>query len=287
MAEVKELFGRTPNASIRSAARELNISRMSVWRSLKEQKFHLYKLRLPHQLEPEDNATRLEFCRSQLEEIDDDEEFISRLVFSDEANFHLQPEVNRHNFRYWSIERPQFTMEEPLHSPHVGVWVAIGLKGIVGPYFFNTSVKATNYGQMLDDYAWPQLVGLYGEADDIPLEQVIFMQDGAPPHFGGLRWLAEHFEGRWMGRGTRRYPSPFPWPPRPPDLAVMDFFLWGYIKSRVYSSTTPYPNLESLRQAITREMRAVPQDMIEGAMAAYGHRLQRCVEKEGGHVENY
>jgi len=25
-----------------------------------------------------------------------------------------------------------------------------------------------------------------------------------------------------------------PWPPRSPDLSTCDFFLWGYLKSRVY-----------------------------------------------------
>ncbi len=37
--------------------------------------------------------------------------------------------------------------------------------------------------------------------------------------------------GRWIGqRGPRE------WAPRSPDLTIPDFFLWGYLKSRVYNS---------------------------------------------------
>ncbi|GBL93706.1 hypothetical protein AVEN_166751-1 [Araneus ventricosus] len=35
------------------------------------------------------------------------------------------------------------------------------------------------------------------------------------------------------------------WPPRSPDMNPLDFFLWGYIKQRVYA--TPPPTLQELR----------------------------------------
>ena len=61
------------------------------------------------------------------------------------------------------------------------------------------------------------------------------MLNGATPHFSDQvrEVLNEHFLDRWMGRGTAKHPAPFPWPPRSPDLTVMDFFFWGYLKSKV------------------------------------------------------
>ncbi|EFN65149.1 hypothetical protein EAG_00038, partial [Camponotus floridanus] len=38
------------------------------------------------------------------------------------------------------------------------------------------------------------------------------------------------------------------WPPRSPDLSPLDFFLWGYLKSKVYK-TNPR-NLNNLRRRI-------------------------------------
>ncbi|KAJ4426353.1 hypothetical protein ANN_27167 [Periplaneta americana] len=51
------------------------------------------------------------------------------------------------------------------------------------------------------------------------------------------------FPDRWIGRE-----GPIAWPPRSPDLNPLDFYLWGHLKSLVYSS--PVPDLESLRNRI-------------------------------------
>ncbi|GBM90473.1 hypothetical protein AVEN_75850-1 [Araneus ventricosus] len=39
------------------------------------------------------------------------------------------------------------------------------------------------------------------------------------------------------------------WSPRSPDLNTLDFFLWGYMKQRVYA--TPPPTLKEIRNRIT------------------------------------
>ncbi|KAJ4440508.1 hypothetical protein ANN_08649 [Periplaneta americana] len=59
---------------------------------------------------------------------------------------------------------------------------------------------------------------------------------------------------RWIGRG-----GPIAWPPRSPELNPLDFYLWGHLKSLVYSS--PVPDLESLRNRIvacSEDIRNVP-----------------------------
>jgi len=67
---------------------------------------------------------------------------------------------------------------------------------------------------------------------------IIFQQDGAPPHWGSdvLRFLDATFPNRRIGRD-----GPTPWPPRPPDITPLDFFLWGYVKEKVFS--TPVPDI--------------------------------------------
>jgi hypothetical protein len=62
---------------------------------------------------------------------------------------------------------------------------------------------------------------------------VIFQQDGAPPHWGRIvrGYLDAAFPNRWLDRD-----GPLAWPPRPPNITPLDFFLWGYVKDKVYAT---------------------------------------------------
>jgi hypothetical protein len=43
------------------------------------------------------------------------------------------------------------------------------------------------------------------------------------------QFLNEAFPNRWIGRG-----GAISWPARSPDLTPLDFFLWGFVKEKVY-----------------------------------------------------
>ena len=75
------------------------------------------------------------------------------------------------------------------------------------------------------------------------------------------------------------------WPPRSPDLTPCDFFLWGYIKSKVF--VNPPQTIHDLRQKIINEFNALQQqqDMIRNAVRGMQKRALLCVERNGGHVE--
>ena len=76
------------------------------------------------------------------------------------------------------------------------------------------------------------------------------------------------------------------WPPRSPDLTC-DFFLWGYLKSKVF--ITPPPDIATLRQRITDEFEALRHQapMIRRAVREMEKRANLCVERNGGHVEGH
>ncbi|PSN39717.1 hypothetical protein C0J52_27641 [Blattella germanica] len=59
--------------------------------------------------------------------------------------------------------------------------------------------------------------------------QIIFQQDGALPHFHNdvRRYLNNVLPRRWFGHGCERDMLM-------PDLTPCDFFLWGYIKEKIY-----------------------------------------------------
>jgi len=60
-----------------------------------------------------------------------------------------------------------------------------------------------------------------------------FQQDGATAHMAviSIAALCCLFPQRVISRF-----GDVPWPPRLPDLTAPDFFLWGYLKSKVYNN---------------------------------------------------
>lgn len=279
-------FIANPHSSLTWAANVDNLpSRSSIHRILKDEKFHPYKLQLRQELKPVDRDKRVEHAISMLDLIDSSS-FLDNVLFSDEAHFHKHGSVNKQDFRYWCQENPRWYREAPLHSPRVTVWAAIGCRGIVGPIFFDENLNGVNYLQMLQQQFLPAVEGklnffslISGDPD------LVFMQDGAPPHWAVAvrNWLDENFALRWMGRGSPSSPAPFAWPPYSPDLTPCDFFLWGWIKSQVY--TTPVASMVELRQRIERAFENLPQQMINNAIGAYRTRLEYCLEVHGKSVE--
>ena len=114
---------------------------------------------------------------------------------------------------------------------------------------------------MLERFLCPKVIRLL--TDQNP-DNVWFQQDGATSHSSrrSLRILRDMFPGHLVSlRGD------IGWPSRSPDLTPCDFFLWGHVKSQVYQHRLA--NLEELKAAITHEINAIPQDMIERAMVNF------------------
>jgi hypothetical protein len=274
--EVIQAFVTDPHTSLRRlACLEGMPSATTIHRILREAGFHPYKIQLIHQLRPQDLQKRLHHAQNQLALIERNPNFINHLLFSDEAHFHVNGLVNKQDFRYWSQDNPGWFQEQPLHSPRLTVWAAIGHQGVVGPFFFEENINGVNYLDMLQQrfipavQHWPSF------------HRMIFMQDGAPPHWSVAvrNYLTATFPNRWMGRGSPSYP----WPPYSPDLTPMDFFLWGFIKSRVF--LTPIADKTELRLRIVQSFVDLPPDLVSRSITSYERRLRLCAERKGESVE--
>jgi len=79
-----------PRTPIRRCGQELQITRSSLQRILiKDLCLHVYKIQLVQQLKPNDHAQRSEFVEWIIEHQQVDADFSSKVMFSDEAHFHL------------------------------------------------------------------------------------------------------------------------------------------------------------------------------------------------------
>ena len=158
------------------------------------------------------------------------------------------------------------------------VWAAIGCAGVIGPYFLDESVTGNVYLDLLQTKFWPEFCSLENSG------QLIFMQDGAPPHWSRTvrNWLNQSLPHRWIGRGNSEDLN-ITWPPRSPDLTPCDFFLWGYVKSQVY--TRNYDDINDLKAEIRRSFNEMPVEMLRSTFLNFEKRLEMVVQKNGAHIE--
>jgi len=65
----------------------------------------------------------------------------------------------------------------------------------------------------------------------------------------------------------------------------LDFFLWGYVKDKVFS--TPAPDITNLKARITDAFATVTEDMLENTWREIDYRLDVLRAAKGAHVEVY
>jgi hypothetical protein len=121
----------------------------------------------------------------------------------------------------------------------------------------------------------PQLLG------DIPLnvrEQMVYQHDGAPPHADRnvVRYLQETFLRGFIGKGEGDL---WRWLRRSADLTPLDFFLWEYVKSRVYEEVPK--TSEDMKLRIRAAFRAVTAQMLRNVKRSFFLRLNLCLNENG------
>ncbi|GFX94961.1 DUF4817 domain-containing protein [Trichonephila clavipes] len=170
--------------------------------------------------------------------MEQDPTWVFNIWWTHEAHFSLHGDVNNHNCQICVTSNPREYTQKPLHSPKVTAWCGFTGSFIIGAFFFETqcpvngwiteTVNAQRYLTLLKETVVPCLIQR-GQ-----ISNVTFMQDGATSHTANSvkAFLIQTFgEDRIVSRRCR-----YPWPPRSPDLTPADFWLWGYLKSRVYLS---------------------------------------------------
>lgn len=287
IADVRALLEENPHVSARH--NPIQISRAGFNRITRlDIRWHPYRMHVRHQLLAADFARRLRFAEWFVQHCRR-ENFLRSIIIGDEAAFSMNGEVNSQNVRQYAPrgQPPDFNFERNDSRVKLSVWAALCGNGLViGPYFFEGNVNGLAYLQMLNEFVLPQLAEHFGNQhwEDM-FRGLWWVQDGAPAHrlievrdrlirmFGINRVIA-------LGHDIE-------WPPRSPDLTPCDFFLWGYLKNKVFS--TPPQNVDMLRQRIVdtfNDLRLQP-DFIRRAVRDMQRRAALCVERNGGHVEGH
>ena len=138
-----------------------------------------------------------------------------------------------------------------MHPIKCTLWYGVTSERVRGPYFFEdeegvtVTVTAHRYQQMIENCLRPAI-------QDNP--EMWFQQDGATAHTA--RQSVALLRGLFGERLISRF-SGFNWPSRSPDLTTPDFFLWGYLKERVYVNNPR--TIQELKNNIRHEIRELEQ----------------------------
>lgn len=278
--EILERVEEDPTLSTRQIAMEIAVSKDTVNRVLREQLLHPFHLQKVQQFLPIDLELRLDFCRFINERREHDQNFHRQILFTDECCFTRRGMTNLHNEHIYADENPHaIKVVHYQREFRINVWAGIIDRFIIGPVILPLRLNGLNYLEHLEN-----LPNLF---DELPLairQNMWFMHDGAPPHFtlNVRNHLNENFRNRWIGRGNN---APANWPPRSPDLTPMDYFLWGKLKTMVYSN--PVNTEDELWARIQNSVNILRLDaeMMNRVQFNFLRRINLCVQENGSHFQ--
>lgn len=278
----QQLFEEKDDTSIRRGAQQLGISKSRLQDIVRHKiDFYPYKIQLYQQLTDHDVERRFNFANVMIEKIERWELDPTMIWFTDEAHFHLRGFVNKQNWRHWGSENPHIAVAKPLHSERVTVWCALSSTSIIGPIFIEGNVTAEKYKRILEDNFLPEIRRLRR------VRGYWFQQDGARPHRTAEVFdsLIDTFGNRIIGLDIERHTEGgIEWPPYSPDITPLDYFLWGYLKDRVFS-TAP-DTIDELKLAIKREVEGIRSEVLKRVIDSFQARLHHLITTGGGNFEN-
>ncbi|GFX79866.1 putative transposase [Trichonephila clavipes] len=142
-----------------------------------------------------------------------------------------------------SEANPRVYVETPLHPEKLTVWCALWAGGIIGPYFFK------------NDEGHNVTVNARATID----------------------LLKDTFGDRLISRF-----GPVNWPPRSCDFTLLDYFLWGYVKSLVYADKPQ--TLDHLEDNTRRVIADIRPQMLEKVIENWTSRLDYIRASRGSHI---
>lgn len=215
----------------------------------------------------------------------EDNTFLHRIFWTDEATFTRGGYHNSHNLHFYAPENPH--LARPVNFQRqfkLNVWAAVVDNKVIGPHYFDGNLNGEIYAHFLE-HDLPLLL----ERAELNIHRLWFQHDGAPPHYSVVARTALNimFHNRWIGR-LGGFDRAISWPPRSPDLTPLDFYLWGTVKDMVYTGH-PIATIDELRQRIDNAFLRIRQDPnhIRNAVESVGHRLRIVIRENGGYIENH
>ncbi len=249
--KVKNRCERGKRVSSRKLARDLNISRTSVRRILKDDLgLRTYKILNEPSPTEEHKEKRVQFAnwiRTNFRKED-----TMKILFPDEKMFDIDGVYNSQNDRIWAVNPADADIRGGVRQKRkfpqkVMVWLAVCSKGVSPLVIFEKGTVDH------DRYIREVLPVALKFGNDMFGNGWIFQQDGAKPHIHAKsqEWCANNFPS---------FIDKDHWPPNSPDLNPLDYCIWNEFAElidwdAVTSKKTPI-------SAVKRAVRKISQDVV-------------------------
>uniref|UniRef100_A0A914C8W4 HMG box domain-containing protein n=1 Tax=Acrobeloides nanus TaxID=290746 RepID=A0A914C8W4_9BILA len=69
-----------------------------------------------------------------------------------------------------------------------------------------------------------------------------------------------------------------------PIYVCEDFSLWSILENEACSK--PHQSIEALKKSLVKAWNAIPQEVIDRAVGDFPKRLKKCIDAQGGNLEN-
>ncbi|KAI4454291.1 transposable element tc3 transposase-like protein [Holotrichia oblita] len=118
---------------------------------------------------------------------------------------------------------------------------------IIGPIFFEETITAANYREILNTFI--------EQLHDDEITTGFFQQDNATAHTvrQTIDYLQQFYDNRLINANR--------WPPRSPDLTPLDFFLFGYLKNKIFRNRLH--TLDELKEAVRIAIGEIGPEMLQ------------------------
>lgn len=267
-----------PGSSIRR--NPLNIKRSSFNNIVnKDLAYYPYKIAKQQKINERNAEHRLAMCRKLARK---PVAYYDNLIVSDEAIFSLGGHVHnrKNNVNYSSTRkgRPNqwYTERSQGEQRVMALCFMHGSGHVFGPYWFASDkrLNADLYKHTLAHKVFPEMKTELGRR---VWDAAIWQQDGAKCHQANIvvNWLDDIFEDRMLAIRSVRGDQ---WAPSSPDMNPCDYFLWGYLKEKVYK---PMPtSLAELKGKVHEVFHNIPRE-IRSSILSMKSRAEKVVAVEG------
>lgn len=272
----RERIRRKPQRSVRKMATDLNVSKTTMHRVLKDDLgCQAFKKRKVHGVSAASKQKRFERAALMLSRHAGEE-----FVFSDEKLFVLQQSHNPQNDRLWAYTSKNISDKDRniprfQSAASVMVWGGICKRGKLPLVFIEKGVKinAAYYkAEVLEKVVKPSVERMYGK------DHYVFQQDGAPSHTANL-------VQNWCRTNLTDFLAKDEWPPSSPDLNPLDFFVWSYMLSKINEYRVP--TLARFKTVILRIWEEMPMKVVRAACEGFEKRLKLVKKVKGGVIPKH
>lgn len=275
IAIVRAFIDENPHISIRYIVFETGLSYGNVSRIIHDD-LKLKKLCarwIPHELTEQGKEQRVDICRTNLAKLKSGQWRLCDIVTGDETWIYQRGIGTKQSNMSWCAEgeSPKTVVKRNQNDQKNMFVIFFRTTGIefIHMVEFGNSVSAAYY---MDNCLEPLFDNLRRRRPKSGLHAIKLHHDNAKPH------QAKDTKEFLQQQGVITMPHPS----YSPDLAPSDFWLFGYLKQQLGT----YSDSKSLKQAVTKTLRNIPQDTFAKVFNQWVERMELCVANQGNYFEH-